>query len=300
MREGKSHGGYNQGDADQKERQSNQATAMPAPKVDIEAIEEPSEFDALGNCDREEKPEIGEQHTREGRNNENKRGYIFPKLNTPEWMTALSAVAATVVACCALGVSIVSCSVTQSQLDEMRSSSMQADQLVAAAVAQAETMKRQQEITVVQLRANVRRETIRYIPVFIGEGAKIGWEVNPIWRNVGSTDARNYVGWWGIRRVEIASLGTETCPRIDRPDILPERIVIAPGEAVIQSAFNLSVEDAVKAARNEIAIFISGHIEYMDIFPGTAPHRSDWCVRVIPNNIEADKMSFFNVREEKE
>lgn len=191
VREGKSHGGYDQGNTNQKERQGDHAPTTRAPQVNVEPVEPPSEFDAFGNCEHKKKPEVCDQHTYEGGSNRNKSRYIFPNLNTPEWITAISAVAATVVAICALGVSIVSCSVTQSQLDEMKSGADQTNTMVAAASTQAGATKIIAESAQSSLLIG-QRAWLGTTQAAFPDGVMVGGKIIPLiyFRNTGKSPAR--------------------------------------------------------------------------------------------------------------
>lgn len=142
MREGKSHGGDDQGNADQKERQGDHTSTARAPQVDAIPVEPPSEFDAFWDSDGKQEPKISEKHQGERTYPEKGHRRVFPKLNLPEWITAISGVVATLVAFSALDISRNGVRVTEAQLEEMRSSSTQTDQIVATAIKQAYCQKR--------------------------------------------------------------------------------------------------------------------------------------------------------------
>lgn len=190
MREGKSHGGYDQGNADQKERQCDHASTPRAPQVDVESVKPPSEFDAFGNGDGKQEPEISEEHQKEGKTDKKGRHWVFPYLNLPEWITAVSGAVATLVAFSALDISSNGVRVTEAQLEEMRSSSAQTDQIVATAIKQAEATKAIAEITRNSL-AIEQRAWLGPTQAVFADGVAIGEKIRPTiyHRNFGKSPA---------------------------------------------------------------------------------------------------------------
>src|SRR5271154_4155800 len=84
-----------------------------------------------------------------------------------------------------------------------------------AALNQASAAEKQASI----LRGNMRRDGIVPRPFgengkLIGVGEKLlGWNINPIWTNVGGTDARNFIGWWEIKVVTITEVEKPITPK---------------------------------------------------------------------------------------
>jgi hypothetical protein len=120
--------------------------------------------------------------------------------------------------------------------------------------------------------------------------------VIPNWKNVGSTDAQNFRGWSEIKSFDVRpkhTIGINDCPT--QPiDMLPQgEISIAPGDVAAQP-YRMFYTDDVKGGKY---ILMWGHIEYMDIFPKTPPHNHDWCMVVIPDDIDYSKFSFNVLRD---
>jgi hypothetical protein len=175
--------------------------------------------------------------------------------------------------------------VTQGQLDEMRN---------------------QRLATTAQMRANLRRENPTMTP--IGEGGKMigpaenlaGWEVSPNWKNVGSTNAQDFLGWFDIRAFDPSPgqrVTAADCPQLLEPSPSPGRLIVVPGIGVSHLAKPLRIGDVVKAKEGTKYILMWGHIEYKDIFPDTPVHHDDWCVAVIPNDLQRSVFSLPILRE---
>jgi hypothetical protein len=141
---------------------------------------------------------------------------------------------------------------------------------------QLDEMKTQRLVTTAQLRANLRRETPSITP--LGEGGQLfaagdnltGWEIRPVWTNVGSTSARDFRGWVEMQTFTFSigkKNGPDDCPIPVAPDPLPQGTVIAQGGSVQTFGKTLSVIDAMKAKDKSAttAIFMYGHVEYRDM-----------------------------------
>jgi hypothetical protein len=161
-------------------------------------------------------------------------------------------------------------------------------------------------LTRTQLRANLRLEVPTITPFGAGQvlaGTKeqsSGWAVSPTWINVGGSDARDYMGWFDIRIFDVRSpkhLTGADCPSLAQPDPLPDGIIIHPGTQIAQLAKTLSVEDVVGAKNETKYILMYGHIEYRDVFPDSSLHHEDWCMVVVPNNIEHGVFSLPTLRD---
>jgi hypothetical protein len=102
---------------------------------------------------------------------------------------------------------------------------------------QLDEMKNQRLLTVAQLSANLRRENISMQPIgengkIIGDGERInGWNVNPVWTNVGSTDARNVSNWFEIsiqaRPAPVNGNISVDCPKFSAPEKLSREAIVA-------------------------------------------------------------------------
>lgn len=153
-------------------------------------------------------------------------------------------------------------------------------------------MKAQRDMTVAQLRANLRRENFSFSPFDVEHkpvtraGQKIlGWNVSPNWENVGQTDAVDVIAWFKIYPFHYFPLVPPTeCPMLPRQKNATP-IVIPRSGKLTQLSEELYAPDAQAAANSRGFILISGHIEYRDVFPGAALHQHDWCVIAVPNDI---------------
>jgi hypothetical protein len=122
--------------------------------------------------------------------------------------------------------------------------------LADAALKQAKSL----EIQVGALRANLRREQIQFQPIgedqkIVGSGEQLfGWNVNPIWSNVGATDARNFISWWELTPVQrVTPVKPSDCPTPtdQRGHAVPS--IVSPGQQKIEQAKILPIGDAIKA-----------------------------------------------------
>lgn len=196
-------------------------------------------------------------------------------------------------------ISVISAVISYFALSEMMSSSKQTDRLVDAAVSQADVMKRQQETTMIQLRANIRREGAVANAVMAG-GEKVGWKLNSVLRNVGGTDATDFFMIWAIFPDQPKTPEGRTCPIIIKPLDRRFPMVMTPGQPVTQAAIMLRMEDAIRAKQGTRDVYIVGRVEYRDVFKDTKTHNYAWCIHVIPHDLEKDEFSFINVSEERD
>lgn len=192
------------------------------------------------------------------------------------------------------------------QLIALNSTDTATNKLAESALGQLNEMKAQRLLSIAQQRAKLRRES----PVItaITEGGKlaeagkriVSWAISPHWKNVGSTDAQGYLGWFDIKTFDVTapkSIGADDCPDSPIPNPLPEPEVIAQGGEFSQLAKMVPVEDLVAANQGTKYILMFGHIEYRDIFPDTPTHHDDWCVVLLPNDIGRTIMSVPNLRQ---
>jgi hypothetical protein len=215
--------------------------------------------------------------------------------------------------------------ITQEQLHEMQSTGQRADrlietnrQLASAAERQAqianeqskttqgqlEEMMRQRSYTVDQLRASLSRDTFLLeafgrssTPLGLGDILR-GWNVSPVWKNKGATDARDVVSWWDITIVKTPSGPAKRvksdCPVLQRPTE-PITSSLLPHDGTLpMQAKRLRLEDAVKASgpRPSTLIYLMAHAEYHDNFPESPLHRRDWCVLAVPKDIPKAVFSY--------
>lgn len=110
-----------------------------------------------------------------------------------------------------------------------------ANKQVTAMQGQLAEIKNQRLLTIAQMRANLRRDNPTITAVgeghkFIGVGEKlIGWEISPNWKNAGSTDAKNFLGWFDIRAFDVKppkTVGIADCPTPTPPNPLPDKTTI--------------------------------------------------------------------------
>ena len=175
------------------------------------------------------------------------------------------------------------------------------DQIVALS-GQLEEMKNQRLLTIAQQRANLRREQPLITPIAEGgkdatSGAKvIGWDFSPAWKNISSTIAKDFRGWFDIRTfnddVDTEKYpGVGNCPPFENNEQWQEGIIVQPGGGKTLVAKFLPVRDAIKAMSGKKYTLMWGHIEYRDIFPDSPLHHEDWCVDVILNDLATNSWS---------
>jgi hypothetical protein len=178
---------------------------------------------------------------------------------------------------------------------------------------QLKEMKNQRLLTIAQSRATIARVEMVHIPIgendeLIVPGQKIyGWQIGPVWKNVGATDAIDFIGWWNIdvRPFPLRDANGNArveCPIPMRPSILPSPLIISRDQISPAVQKKLSFEDAKDAVgQNAIKIiYINGHLEYDDVFPDTKHHRLDWCVQAYPSDLQRNVFSFPRFKEETE
>jgi hypothetical protein len=170
---------------------------------------------------------------------------------------------------------------------------------------QLEELKAQRLNTVAQLRANIRRERPAVHPTgedgkLVGPGEKLaGWQVNPNWTNVGSTNAREVRTKFEIMVSDVpvgTQIGPADCPVAAFTDPPPLPTVIRPGGPFIELSKFLSLQDALRAKNERTIILVYGILEYKDVF-SEEMHHADWCVAMIPNDIPRSVFSFLIMRE---
>jgi len=130
----------------------------------------------------------------------------------------------------------------------------------------------------------------------------VGFEFSPYWDNRGGTEARSFRGWFNLKVFDIGPLprkiSSKDCPILGTPDPLPDERIIVSGRLMVLLAKFLSFSDAQTEMGNTASKFVLmwGHAEWNDIyFPETPNHSDDWCVSVVPNNLESQKFSYISL-----
>jgi hypothetical protein len=153
---------------------------------------------------------------------------------------------------------------------------------------------KQRLMTVAQQRADLAQEVPSIVllkadgkPVQGGDTAT-DVAVSPIWKNVGSTDAVQYIAWFDLRYVAITPkkpLLPSDCPRLPIPNPQAETTIIRPGEEKMVFAKKLPVTTFLNAANNQGYLMMTGRAKFRDAFPGTPLHHRYFCEVIIPNDI---------------
>jgi hypothetical protein len=131
----------------------------------------------------------------------------------------------------------------------------------------------------------------------------IGYEFSPYWDNRGATEARSFRGWFNLNVFDIdptrpRNLSGKDCPALATPDPLPEERIIMNGRVAVLLAQFLSISDAQAEIGDTASKFVLmwGHAEWTDIyFPETPSHSDDWCVSVVPNNLQGQTFSYISM-----
>jgi hypothetical protein len=165
-------------------------------------------------------------------------------------------------------------------------------QAADAALKQATAAERQ----VYVLRANMRQDAIEPQPIIQGNYTA-GWNMTPVWHNIGGTDATNVAAWWKIFVLPRNQISISNCPTLTKPPGSIPPASVPPGGQLAQVSQILTADQAISATgiSPSAIIYIADHIEYGDIFPDTPIHILDWCVNVIPNDIRINKFSYLNM-----
>lgn len=202
--------------------------------------------------------------------------------------------------------SVVSAIISYFALREIASSSEQTNKMVAAAVRQAEAVNeqagllgKQYELSIIQTRANIRKSGIEGEVTYRTAGERIFWSFNSIFINVGGTDAIDVRYWWKWQAFQANMEARSGCPIAYNKQLDGPTAVIPPGQGKKQGVIRIPEADIVAASKGDASIFIAGRIEYRDIFPNTPDHFYNWCVKVVPNDIERNVFSFIDAEEEK-
>ena len=158
---------------------------------------------------------------------------------------------------------------------------------------------REQTITThAQIRANMIQEDIGH-ELRYENGALVGVFFTPHWKNVGATDARDYVGWYRLTALSGKTNWTVAdCPNPDRPADVPGPIVVQAGHPLSQEGQLLPIAVINQVLINRGAIFFAGHSQYRDIFPDDPTFHFDWCQRAVINNLSANEFSFQILRQQ--
>jgi hypothetical protein len=165
---------------------------------------------------------------------------------------------------------------------------------------QLEEAKAQRLMTQAQLRADLSLTDIKITPITDVTTTFIGWNVNPKWKNVGATDVKNAAGFFEIditAPVILDKSAVGKCPKLPTLDSDAPRKSIPHDGEFSELAQRLSVQNATRAIKGSVSIFITGYYEYQDIyFPSTPTRYVDWCQLLIPNDIKTNTFSFLTLR----
>jgi hypothetical protein len=132
--------------------------------------------------------------------------------------------------------------------------------------------------------------------VHVENGIVTGWNINPQFINAGGTDAHDYRAWWDMDVSPGPFPHEGVCPTHSYSDARPP-MTIGPGLPLTLVAKILSLDEGTRAKDGKVVIYISGHMEYRDIFPDTPMHYYNWCSTIaVPNDIETNTFSFINVK----
>lgn len=174
---------------------------------------------------------------------------------------------------------------------------------------QLDEMRKQRIATAAQLRASMTREQRSVNPIdsnnnLAGPGEQIaGWIISPSWTNAGSTSAIEWRGWYDLRVFSAPPnkrVGPFQCPPSQPPTPLPKGRTIVQGGTFLQLAKKILVADALSAKEGTSYILMWGHAEYRDEFPDTPLHYDDWCVGIIPVDLQRSKFSFLEVSDDNQ
>jgi hypothetical protein len=181
--------------------------------------------------------------------------------------------------CALVFTSIISAIITYCQLVEIQKAGSQTDRTITVLNRQADSlsdqvaqMKAQKGLTRVQLSANVRSEDISHEPAY-SNGQLTGWMINPHFRNVGATDARQYREWWGAVSVRERSDPHNQCPALHQSPVSGQPHVISADNSSVMAGWLLTVQEATDAINGLIKIYFIGHADYRDVFPDTPHHK---------------------------
>jgi hypothetical protein len=158
----------------------------------------------------------------------------------------------------------------------------------------------QNETTREQIRANIATDGVASEPIQ-QNNVIIGWNMNPRWKNTGSTNAVDYRNWFDIVFIEGKKekvWGAADCPKPTPPGALVHPNTIPPSGTMVQLAKQLKMSDALRVQQKEGALFFVGHLEYRDVFKGTPLHHHDWCDLLLPNNVATNQFSFIGFFQE--
>jgi hypothetical protein len=157
-------------------------------------------------------------------------------------------------------------------------------------------MHQQTTTTRAQVRANISADVFGFDRIAQG-GMFMGWDVTPRWRNTGATDALDYKGIWGIsfKPGPKTGLDVSDCPELTIPPNTQPTVIQA-GHPFAELAQRFTVAQALQTQANEASAFVSGRLEYRDIFPDDPLHYLDWCSRIVVNNIDRDQVSLLTVK----
>ena len=109
------------------------------------------------------------------------------------------------------------------------------------------------------------------------EGPILGCIFTPIWANSGRTPARrmltcSHIEKFGAKLPDDISFDERRIPR---------RIVLGPRTETYTTGSSISEDEYHELLRGEKKMFILGWADYDDIFPGTARHRTEFCLQIM-------------------
>lgn len=191
MGQGQPNGQKNQADAEEKETQGDESPATDIPPADAKSIKpQAAKPRPHGSGDSEHGPEIGHSHHDKGQPRGKRCRYEFPSWLTPEWLGAVSTFAAVVVAAAAFAVSLFGYLVSKDQLQEIRDSSRQTNELIAAAKVQAGAAKAMADVARDSFSSG-QRAWLSPSQAAFADGVAIGEKIRPTiyHRNFGKSPA---------------------------------------------------------------------------------------------------------------
>jgi hypothetical protein len=167
---------------------------------------------------------------------------------------------------------------------------------LSAMQGQLSEMRAQTATTRTQIRANLLLDRMQ-VAVYSTNGAAVaGWELTPIWKNSGVTEARNVEQWWSVTvldRPMVPSAALQCRPPQRPADARPK--TIQAGQVFAQFGRKITIDELQKAMKNQIVIIVQEHVGYSDIFPDDPRTIIDSCSRLIPNDIPNGRGSLIDL-----
>lgn len=114
------------------------------------------------------------------------------------------------------------------------------------------------------------------------ERVVVGYTLNPIWQNYGTTPALNCAGNCGSYWVG-TNLYSEDTVFKDQPTDSPSQgfSMIGPGGNVRGGDMNIGVQLLIEVWEQRMRLFVFSKIEYDDIFPSSPRHETTYCAEVV-------------------